>query len=87
MHTEVLFILALHSIAAVISFILALRDRQGFWESLRWGGIGFVSGLLGLIARSRTDRRHVFFIHIVQDAVLNLGLEIIALYGLPHLLA
>lgn len=83
---EVLFILALHTIAAVASMIRARREGMDFKESLRWGGIGFITGILGFVARLRTDRRHLAFIHIVQDALLNLGLELIAVYGLPHLL-
>jgi hypothetical protein len=86
MPTEILFILALHLTAATVFLILALRDGLGFLESLQWGGIGFISGLVGLIARARMDRRHVRYMHIVQDTCLNLGLEVIALYGLPHLL-
>jgi hypothetical protein len=81
-----LFILALHSVAAAAYLILALRDGLGFAEALRWGGIGFISGLVGLIARARMDRRHVHYMHIVQDPCLNIGLEIVAVYGVPHLL-
>jgi hypothetical protein len=86
MPTEVLFILALHSIAAVASLISAIRDGLGFVQSLRWGIIGFITGLLGLITRARMDRRDLLYVHVVQDALLNLGLEAIAFYGLPHLL-
>jgi hypothetical protein len=86
MHIEILFILALHSIAAVVSLVRARRDGLGFSESLRWGGIGFITGLLGLITRARMDRRHWHYMLMVQDAFLNLILEIIALYGIPHIL-
>jgi hypothetical protein len=86
MPTEVLFILALHSIAAVASLIMAIRDGLGSVQSLRWGVIGFITGLLGLITRARMDRRDLLYVHVLQDALLNLGLEAIALYGLPHLL-
>ena len=86
MVTAVLFILVLHSFAAAAFLFLAFRDGLGFVESLQWGGIGFLSGMVGLIARARMDRRHVHYMHIVQDTVLNLGLEIIAVYGLPHLM-
>lgn len=81
-----LFILSLHSIAAVAFLILALRDGLGFVESLYWGGVGFISGIVGLIARARMDRRHVQYMHIVQDSCLNIGLELLAVYGMPHLL-
>ena len=83
---EILLILVLHSIAAVASFVRAWRDGLEFKESLRWGGIGFISGLLGLVARARMERRHVVAMLIVQDTLLNLGVEVIAIYGLPHLL-
>ncbi len=86
MSTEVLFILALHSISAVISLIVALRDGLGFLESLRWGGIGFITGIIGLITRARMDRRYLNHLEVVQDALLNLGLEVVALYGIPRLL-
>ena len=86
MSIEILFILALHTIAAAVFLIRALRDGLGFLESLQWGGIGFLTGIIGLIARLRMDRRHVHYMHIVQDAVLNLGLEAIAIFGMPHLL-
>ena len=86
MITEVLFILALHSISAVISLILALRDGMGFLGSLRWGGIGFITGIIGLITRARMDRRYSNHLQVVQDALLNLGLEVGALYGIPRLL-
>ena len=32
------------------------------------------------------DRRHVQYMHIVQDSCLNIGLELLAVYGMPHLL-
>ncbi|MGO8789976.1 MAG: hypothetical protein ACLQVL_21680 [Terriglobia bacterium] len=86
MPIEILFILTLHVLAGTAFLILALRDRLPLLESLQWGGIGFISGLVGLIARSRMDRRHVRYMHIVQDTCLNLGLEVIAVFGLPHLL-
>ncbi|MGD0221220.1 MAG: hypothetical protein ABSF71_02695 [Terriglobia bacterium] len=81
-----LFILSLHTIAGAVFLILALRDGLGFLESLYWGGIGFISGIVGLIARARMDRRHVHYMHIVQDSCLNIGLELLAVYGMPHLL-
>jgi len=86
MNPALLFILLLHSIAAVAFLVLALRDGLGLGESLQWAGIGLICGIVGLIARARMDRRHVQFMHIVQDACLNLGLEIAALYGIPHFL-
>ncbi|HMD83244.1 MAG TPA: hypothetical protein VKO18_00925 [Terriglobia bacterium] len=86
MPIEILFILVLHSIAAAVSLIRARRDGLGFLESLRWGGIGFITGLLALITRARTDRRHYHYMLMAQDALLNLGLEVIALYGIPHIL-
>lgn len=86
MPTDILFIVSLHCIAAIISLIVALRDRLGFLQSLRWGGLGFVTGLLGLIRCWGMDRRHLHYMHVVQDALLNLGMEGIAIYGIPHLL-
>ncbi len=86
MHIEILFILALHSIAAAVSLVRARRDGLNFMESLRWGGIGFITGLLALITRARMDRRHYHYMLMAQDAFLNLGLEVIALYGIPHIL-
>lgn len=83
---EILFILALHSIAAVVSLIVAYREGLSLSDSLRWGGRGFLTGLLGLITHSRMDRRHVHYMHVVQDALLNLGLEVVALYVLPKFL-
>jgi len=85
MHIEILFILALHSIAAAVFFVRARRDSLDFLESLRWGGIGFMTGLLALITRARMDRRHYHY--MLMDALLNLGLEAIALYGIPHILS
>ncbi len=86
MHIEILFILALHSIAAAVSLVRARRDGLNFMESLRWGGIGFITGLHALITRARMDRRHYHYMLMAQDAFLNLGLEVIALYGIPHIL-
>ena len=86
MPTEVLFILALHSIAAIVSLIVAIRDRLGFLQSLRWLVLGFMTGFLGLITRARMDRRHLHYMQVVQDAVLNLAMEIAALYVVPHFL-
>jgi hypothetical protein len=86
MLTESLFILALHFITGAISLFRALRDGLSLPESLQWGGIGFISGLVGLIARARTDRRHIHYMDVVQDCLLNLGLEVIALFGVPHLM-
>jgi hypothetical protein len=86
MPTEVLFILALHSIATVITLIIAIRDRESFWEILRSGVLGFLTGFLGLITRARIDRRHLHYMQVVQDAVLNLAMEVTALYAIPHFL-
>jgi len=86
MRTEFLFILALHSISAVIALIVALRDGLGFLESLRWGGIGFITGIIGLITRARMDRRYLNHLQVIQDALLNLGLEVVGLFGIPRLL-
>ena len=83
MNMGVLFILTLHSIAAVVSFIGAIRDGVGFPDSLRWGAIGFTTGAVGLLTRARMDRRHVNYARIVQDALLNLGLELAILLGMP----
>ena len=52
MNMGVLFILTLHSIAAVVSFIGAIRDGVGFPDSLRWGAIGFTTGAVGLLTRA-----------------------------------
>jgi len=86
MPTEVLFILALHSTAAVITVILAIRDRATFLDVLRSLVLGFLTGFLGLITRARIDRRHLHYMQVVQDAILNLAMELIALYGIPHFL-
>jgi hypothetical protein len=86
MPTEILFILALHSIASIISLIIAIRDHLGFLQSLRWGILGFITGILGLMTRARMDRRHLHYMQVVQDAVLNLGMEVAALYVIPHFL-
>ena len=86
MPTEVLFILALHSVAAVISVIIALRDGMDFLQALRWLILGFLTGFLGLVTRARMDRRHLHYVQVVQDAVLNLSMEVIALYAIPHFL-
>ena len=86
MNTEILIILALHTSAAVISLISAFRDRLGSAESFRWGAIGFITGIIGLISRARMDRRHIHYMQLVQDAFLNLGLEVVGLYGVPFFL-
>jgi len=86
MPTEVLFILALHSIAAVVSAVMAFRDGLGFLPSLQSGGLGFITGLFGLITRARMDRRQLHYMQVVQDALINLGLEAFALYGIPYFL-
>jgi len=86
MTAELLFIVLLRSIAAVIALALAIRDGLGFAPSLRSGIIGFITGIVGLIARARMDRRLVQYVHVLQDALLNLGLEAVALYGIPHFL-
>jgi len=86
MPTEILFILALHSIAAVISVIIALRDGLGLLQSIRWFILGFLTGILGLMTRARMDRRHLHYMQVVQDAVLNLAMEVAALYVIPRFL-
>jgi len=86
MPTEVLFILALHSIAAIVSLIVAIRDGLDFLQSFRWLLLGFMTGFLGLITRAKMDRRHLHYMQVVQDAVLNLGMEVTALYLIPHFL-
>jgi len=86
MPTEILFILALHSIAAVISVIIALRDGLSLLQSIRWLILGFLTGLLGLMTRARMDRRHLHYMQVVQDAVLNLAMEVAALYVIPRFL-
>jgi hypothetical protein len=86
MPTEVLFILALHSIAAVVSAVMAFRDGLSLLQSLRSGGLGFITGLFGLINRARMDPRNLHYMHVVQDACINLGLEAFALYGIPYFL-
>lgn len=86
MPTDILFILALRSIAAVILLGRAIRDGLGFFECLRWGGMGFITGIIGLITRWRMDRHDLRVMHVVQDAVVNLGMEVIALYGIPYFL-
>jgi len=86
MPIEIIFILVLHSIAAAVFLIRARRDGLVWSESLHWGGIGFITGLLALITRARMDRRHYHYMLMVQDAILNLGLEVIGLYGIPHIL-
>ncbi len=86
MPTEILFILALHSIAAVVSAIMAYRDGLDILQSLRSGGLGFITGLFGLITRARMNRAHLGYMHVVQDAFINLGLEAFALYGIPYFL-
>jgi hypothetical protein len=86
MPIEVLFILALHSIAAIISVIVAIRDGLKGLQILRWAVLGFLTGLLGLATRSRIDRRYLHYMQVVQDTVLNFGMEVIALYVIPHFL-
>lgn len=86
MPIEFFFILALHSISAVISMIIALRDGLGFLESLRWGGVGFITGIIGLVTRARMDRRYLNHLQVIQDALLNLGLEVVGLFVIPRLL-
>jgi hypothetical protein len=86
MSTEIIFILSLHSIAAIIAVILAIREGLGFLECLRWGALGFITGLLGIIAHARVDRRQLYYMQIVQDAFLNLGMEAAAIYGIPYFL-
>jgi len=79
MSAEILFILSLHSIAAAISTIGAFRDGMGFAEILRWAVFGFITGFIGLITHRRMERRHVHYVQIVQDALVNLGMEGVAL--------
>ena len=86
MSAEILFIVLLHLIAAVISLISALRRGFGLLSALRWGGLGFITGILGLITHRRVGRRHLHYMMIVQDAILNLGMELLAIYGIPFML-
>ena len=83
---EILFILALHLIAAIVSVIIAVKDGLDFLQSLRWLFLGFTTGMLGLMTRARMDRRHLHYMQVVQDAVLNLAMEIVAIYVIPHFL-
>ena len=82
----VILILSLHAIAAVGSLLGAARNGLGFKQCLQWGGIGFLTGILGLVTHAGTDWQSIYFARASQDAVLNLGLEIIAIFGLPLLL-
>ena len=86
MKSAFLFILVLHSIAAVVTLVKATRDEGGFLSSLRWGALGFVTGILGLITRRRIDRRNLGYHQVLQDAFLNFGLEVFAIFGLPLIL-
>jgi hypothetical protein len=86
MPTEFLFILALHAVAAIITVMMAIRDREGFLLILRSFVLGFFTGFLGLVTRARIDRRHLHYMQVVQDAVLNLAMEVFALYVIPHFL-
>jgi hypothetical protein len=86
MPTEFLFILALHAIAALITVIMAIRDRENLLLVLRSLVLGFLTGFLGLVTRARLDRRHLHYMQVVQDAVLNLAMEVFALYVIPHFL-
>jgi uncharacterized membrane protein len=47
--------------------------------SLRWGLIGLLTGLIGLVSRSRTSRQRIVYMHVLQDALLNLALEVVAI--------
>jgi hypothetical protein len=86
MSTEVFFILSLHSIAAVVMLITTFRAGLGLMPSFRWGGMGFITGILGLITRARMDRHHLLYTHVLQDALPNFGMEAFAFYGLPRVL-
>ncbi|HTS71297.1 MAG TPA: hypothetical protein VMO17_20145 [Terriglobia bacterium] len=86
MPVDFVFLAGLRSIAAFISLALAIRDRQGFLLCLRAFAIGFIVGIVGLIARARMDRSMVHYGHVLQDALLNLGCEAVAVFGIPHFL-
>lgn len=86
MPVELIFILTLHAVTATISLVLAIREHLDWFESLRWCAFGFFTGLLGLITRSRVDSRHLNYTHFIHDSMLNLGMEVVALYGIPHFL-
>ena len=79
MGTAVFIILTLHSFAAIITFIRSMRQGEGLGMSLRWGLIGLLTGLIGLVSRSRMSRQRIVYMHVLQDALLNLALEIVAI--------
>lgn len=86
MPEPVLFILVMHSIAGIVTLIIAIRERPDFLSWLRWGVVGFVTGLLGLVMRWRVDRQQLSYMQVFQDAFLNLVLEVIAVVVMPRFL-
>jgi hypothetical protein len=86
MSEPILFILTLHSIAAILTLIFAIRDGLESSMRLRWTMMGFVTGPIGVVSRARLDRNQVGYLQIVQDTLLSLGLELFAIYMLPRLL-
>jgi len=86
MSEPVRFILALHTLAAIVTLIMAIRDRLRFVECLRWTVMGFMTGLLGLGTRARLDREQLHYMHVIHDTLLNLALEVIAVIAVPRFL-
>lgn len=78
------FILALHAFAGVATLVGAYRDRLSHLESFQWGAIGFITGFVGLLTRARMDRRHVNYVRIIQDALVNVFLEGAIFFGMPY---
>jgi len=79
-------ILALHSISAILTLIFAIRD--GFESAIlpRWTIMGFITGPIGLVARTRLERSQVGYGQIMQDTLLSLGLEFFATMIMPRFL-
>jgi hypothetical protein len=82
----VLYILRLPSIGAIVTLIIAIRESYRFLLCVRWGVVGFATGLLGLVTRWRVDREQLGYMQVLQDAFLNLVLEVIAIVAVPHFL-
>jgi hypothetical protein len=83
---QLLFILAMHSIAAVLTLVFAIRDGLESSMRLRWTVMGFVTGPIGVVSRARLETSQVGYFQILQDTVLSLSLEGFALYVLPRFL-
>ena len=83
---SIIVILVLHSLSAILTLILAIRDRFEVTMLVPWTLMGFIAGPMGVVSRARLDRTRVGYAQVLQDMILSLGLELFATDVMPRFL-